>query len=286
MSSKKALPRLSVVVPVYNEVDDLGNCLERLVAQSRDIFEVIVVDNNSSDSSLELAQSYAARNKKITVVREKCQGLVPARNRGFRQARSEIVARIDADTRVEAGWAKAIRRYFANNPSAVALGGQTRYYDLPLDNLTSRLSSLIVDDINSAVTGVDCLYGPNMALRATMARQLASSSCDGNLNEDLDLSIHLWEQDFVVGYEPAMLAYVSGRRLMSSPASFWRYCMNWPRTYLRHGMRTSALMIYPLAVFFSLGQAVIYLPLRAYDPSRAALSWRKLLSYGDDRIIP
>src|SRR5688500_17107775 len=92
--------RASVVIPVYNEADSLDLCLSAIAAQTTQPFEVIVVDNNSTDTTAEIAASYPF----VRLVYESRQGVVHARNTGFNLAQGDIIARIDADTVIESGW--------------------------------------------------------------------------------------------------------------------------------------------------------------------------------------
>lgn len=279
---------LSVVIPVYNEGELLAACLDALLAQIDDIKEIIIVDNNSSDGSLELAQRYGASCSKIVVASESVQGIVPARDHGFRLARGHIVARIDADTMVCPGWAEVTSRYFADHADVAAITGWTHYFDLPLENFTGRVSDLIHNEANLVAAGTITLYGPNMALRAATAKHLAQTSCDtdGRLNEDMDLTIHLLDEKSKIAFVPEMKVYISGRRMKYSPAKFIPYCFNWPRTYWRHGYYGAAIWTFALSVFFCFMQALICLPLRAYDHENVTFSWRRMLDIYESRIIP
>lgn len=97
---------VSVIVCTYNRADLLPGCLESLVAQTanKKDYEVIVVNNNSTDSTQEIAEAFAAREPNFRVVIEIAQGLSHARNRGFREARTEYVAYIDDDAKAEPDW--------------------------------------------------------------------------------------------------------------------------------------------------------------------------------------
>ncbi|MGH7238138.1 MAG: glycosyltransferase, partial [Candidatus Saccharimonadales bacterium] len=231
MPKAKTLSSLAVVIPVYNEAGHLPACIDALLGQAKNLNEIIIIDNNSNDGSLEIARKYAKNYKLIWVLQELKQGLVPTRNQGFLVAKSDIIARIDADTQVEAGWAKSIRECFKNHSKIAALDGEVFYYDLPFKRLSAKISSLIVANSNRAVSGSASLYGSNMALRAEVARQLVAVSCDRrDINEDLDLTIHLRQIGGQIRHCPDMRAAISGRRLASWPASFWHYSMQWPRT--------------------------------------------------------
>ncbi|HPG37472.1 MAG TPA: glycosyltransferase family A protein, partial [Candidatus Saccharibacteria bacterium] len=95
-------PRISVVIPVYNEAAALPACLEALAGQTAPPFEVLVVDNNSTDDSVLVAARYPF----VTVLHEKRQGVLHARSLGFTAARGDIIGRIDADTEVAPDWIK------------------------------------------------------------------------------------------------------------------------------------------------------------------------------------
>lgn len=91
-------PRVSVVMPVYNGVDHLAETLDSLQAQSFDDFEVIVVDDGSTDGSWELLESYATSDPRIRPDRHaENRGHRAASNRAFSLARGAYVARNDQD---------------------------------------------------------------------------------------------------------------------------------------------------------------------------------------------
>lgn len=92
-------PRLSIVVPSYNVELYLDECLESLAAQTFDDFEVVIVDDGSTDNSAALAKAFAERDKRFRVVLQENAGLGAARNVGFRHSSpdSEYVAFVDSD---------------------------------------------------------------------------------------------------------------------------------------------------------------------------------------------
>ncbi|HSX09767.1 MAG TPA: glycosyltransferase family 2 protein [Candidatus Saccharimonadales bacterium] len=185
---------LSVVVPVYNEEKYLAACLDSLMAQTEQADEIIIVDNNSTDNSVEIAKRYP-----VTIIHEKEQGMTPARNRGFNEAKYEIIARTDADTILPPGWVKRIKKAFLNK-DLVALSGPASFYDLPkIVNRTSHskaISSKFIKSYNTIVRQLlkhDCLYGPNYSIRKTAWNQIKDTVCmdDKKVHEDLDVAIHI-----------------------------------------------------------------------------------------------
>lgn len=90
-------PLISVVVPVYNVADYLPECLDSLLAQTYPNFEVVAVDDGSTDSSLTILERYSNQDSRITVVSQKNGGLAAARNTGIANARGEYFAFVDSD---------------------------------------------------------------------------------------------------------------------------------------------------------------------------------------------
>lgn len=91
------MSRLSVVVPVYNVGAYLDSCLESLEAQTFKDFDIICVNDGSTDDSPERLRSWAARDARVRVIDKENGGLSSARNAGVRAARSEFVCFLDSD---------------------------------------------------------------------------------------------------------------------------------------------------------------------------------------------
>ncbi|MCD8318723.1 MAG: glycosyltransferase [Paraprevotella sp.] len=88
---------ISIIIPVYNASSYLRECIESLFAQSFTDFEVIFVDDGSTDDSLEICQLYAGAHENISVIEEDHSGVSVARNKGLDAAKGEWVTFVDAD---------------------------------------------------------------------------------------------------------------------------------------------------------------------------------------------
>ena len=111
----------------YNRGELLGDAVRSVLGQREKdeaSFELIVVDNNSTDSTRELVERAARMDERVRYVFEPQQGLSHARNAGIRMARGPLVAFTDDDVRVERDWVAAIIRAFAEYPAADAVGGR------------------------------------------------------------------------------------------------------------------------------------------------------------------
>src|SRR5580704_855721 len=92
------VPRISVVVPFYNNEDLLGECLSSIAAQSVGDLEVIMVDDGSTDRSAEIAAAQAAADPRFTLLQVPHGGSPGySRNQGIRRATGEYLSFVDSD---------------------------------------------------------------------------------------------------------------------------------------------------------------------------------------------
>ncbi len=95
---------ISIITPFYNAEPVLGRCIESVLAQTYTDFELLLVDDGSTDGSLSVCESYTSRDSRLRVIVQAHGGVCAARNNGLRQACGEYVSFIDADDWVDAGF--------------------------------------------------------------------------------------------------------------------------------------------------------------------------------------
>lgn len=110
---------LSIVIPTYNASRFMPNLLDSIFSQALDDMEVIIVDDCSSDNTIETVKEYPVR----LIQMERNGGPARARNRGVEAARGEVIFFLDADVVVLDGTLREVRNYFAENPSAQCVIG-------------------------------------------------------------------------------------------------------------------------------------------------------------------
>lgn len=119
---------ISLVIPAYNEEQYIADSL-RSVLRHRvpELCEIIVVCNACTDRTADIASRFPG----VTVLKESRKGTGYARNTGFTQARGDIIAYLDADSRIDETWFPTMLQEFRRNASLVALSGPCQFYDLP-----------------------------------------------------------------------------------------------------------------------------------------------------------
>lgn len=89
--------RISIVIPVYNAGMYLADCLESIRRQGRASYEVILIDDGSTDDSAAICDAFAAQDSRFCVIHKKNEGVSAARNKGLDLARGEYVMFVDSD---------------------------------------------------------------------------------------------------------------------------------------------------------------------------------------------
>jgi len=247
---KKSLT-LSIVIPAYNEEHHLKSCLEAIAAQTDKPDQVIVVDNNSTDRTVQIARSFPF----VSLATEKRQGQRFAQVTGFDLVTSDIIGRIDGDSILPPDWVRQVKATFAA-PEVVAFTGAPRPYDLPLKRLAVAVFQFYHDYATPLIAGHRLLYGSNCAFRRRAWPEVKPRLHLGPyLWEDYDLGFALapqgkivWVPQNVVGcafrkfnepFWPQMRYYWGAVRAFGASTSWWR-------TGLQGVLRASIALSFPL----------------------------------------
>jgi len=135
---------ISIVIPAYNAELYLQETLDSVLAQSRTDWELVVVDDGSTDGTLELAGRYAARDSRVRTLHQPNAGIAAARNRGLRETdrSSQYAIFLDADDVWELDTLAALAAALEAEPEAVAAHGLHRCMDAQ-----SRLATGLRDEM-------------------------------------------------------------------------------------------------------------------------------------------
>lgn len=264
---------VSIVIPVYNEALELDACLQAIARQTVQPLEVIVVDNNSTDTSREVAQKYDF----VTLFSESKQGVVHARTTGFNAARGEIIGRIDADTILSDGWVAQVQNIFMDQ-DLDAMSGAATYYNMSAAKLFNAGDLRLRRYLARKLEGSLYLWGANMAVRRSAWMHIRNELCSLNgMHEDYDIGLHLQQRGYTVGFCEDLTVGVSSRRIDVSYIEFMRYTLASPRTYAAH--QAGHQLTWYLATAMA---ALTYLPAhvlhRGYDTRQRRFTLKRLLS--------
>ena len=243
--------RLSVIIPVRNGEETILECLESLTAQSRLPDEVVVVDNGSVDQTVSLVKQWAATHPgfPLHLVREEKKGPAAARNRGAREARSDLAAFLDADCIAEPTWLETIEKEFQRGHRAV--GGTYRGY-LPGHWMEKYVHATRISLLGKRTELTQMsLYGPflvgaNSAFEKRLFQEVGGYDERLKAAEDFELSMRLLHHGILPVYNPdirvvhrsrtSLLARLR-RSVLSGLAEVY--------VFKQYGKRESLLRIFP-----------------------------------------
>jgi len=121
-------PRFSVTIPAYNAQDTLAETVESVRAQTFKDWELVIVDDGSTDSTRELAESLAREDPRIRVISQENRGSGGAYNTAVRNTRADLIVMLSADDLLLPEHLAQFDAFIAQNPDA-AIFSSTGYYD-------------------------------------------------------------------------------------------------------------------------------------------------------------
>lgn len=187
--------KFSIIICTYNRERFLPFVLKSVVEQTlaKDLFEVIIINNNSTDSTPEICEDFIKKNPSINVGyhNESLQGLSYARNRGIKESSGEVITFMDDDAILTPDFCKVTLDFFLNHKSVSAVGGkillqymkEKPYWYNPF--LASLLGYFNHGDKERPFTG-DYFRGSNMSFRRKLFLSHSPFSTDlGRVGKNL-----------------------------------------------------------------------------------------------------
>lgn len=182
-------PFVSIVIPAFNEEENIALCLAAIVGQKTDLpIEVIVVDNNSTDDTSKIAKSFE-KLLNIQVIKEKKKGRGAARFTGFKKAQGKIIFSTDADAIVPPNWVEAYMKHFRKDKKVVAVTGIPQIRDLdPIKNTAFNLTIPQFLRFNYISFGHPGLSGFSFAIKKAAYEEAGGFDPVTDCYEDLELA--------------------------------------------------------------------------------------------------
>lgn len=206
------LPPVSVIVPAYNEVKVIGRAIESLLAMDYPAYEVVVVDDGSTDGTAEVAERWLGlrRGTEVRVFRKRNGGKATALNAGIALARHPFLLCMDADSWMEPGTLRAAVRHF-QDPHVGAVAGNVKVENR--DRALTKLQALeYIEGLNlprraqGFVAAVNIVPGPVGLFRREALEEVGGYDTD-TFAEDADLTLKLITAGWKVVYEDAAVTW-------------------------------------------------------------------------------
>jgi glycosyltransferase involved in cell wall biosynthesis len=187
-------PAVTVLMPVYNADRFVAETVDTILAQTFGDFEFLIINDGSTDRSLEILQGYAGRDPRIRLVSRPNTGYVAALNEGLELNRSEFVARIDADDLADPRRLELQVARMRQEPRLVALGSSASAideYGLPLGDYSVPLTHEEIEAHH--LRGSSAIHHPAVMLRPEAVKQVGGYRRELMPCEDFDLWLRLGE---------------------------------------------------------------------------------------------
>jgi glycosyltransferase involved in cell wall biosynthesis len=196
-------PMVSIIVPVYNGEKFIGTCLDSLKNQtfSKDRYEVIVVDNGSTDKSIEIAKQYD-----VFLIKEWQRGSYAARNSGIKIARGKINGFIDVDCIASNNWLEQAVRYFSSNPNAGILSGKVEFFSEATLTVWGYFDkNTFLNQEHSVKTGT--AKTANLFVKKTVFEKIGLFSDEFSSGGDVYWTASAVQKGFPIHYEAAVIVF-------------------------------------------------------------------------------
>lgn len=202
--------KISVIIPAYNEENNLPKVIKSLQVNNSKNFEIIVVDNNSKDNTFGVAKALADK-----VYKYKKQGSTYARNYAAKKSKSEIIAFLDADSVAFPNWIDLINNAFENNKDLSLISGLGLFENKnSLKRVLLYVFSYTIFFYNKTATwfGKPMLIANNLAIKRDVFNKVGGF--DHYIVEDYYLSLKLKKLDNVISkIDGKMKVEYSSRRI-------------------------------------------------------------------------
>lgn len=208
-------PYISVIIPTYNRKEMLKKCLKSVLSVNypKYRYEVIVIDDGSTDGTYEFLMEVAKEHQNLRILRQENRGPAAARNLGIRNAKGEILFFTDDDCVVPKDWIKIFLEVFEEYPEIAGVGG---YLEAPNEilksNIFARYESLMSEILYKPrstgfyIGGVEtpCVVTNNCAYKKEVLKEVGGF--DENFSvaagEDADLKLRICLKGYKLAYVP------------------------------------------------------------------------------------
>ena len=200
--------KCSVLLPVYNAGEPLREAIESILAQDEPNFELLIIEDHSTDSSAKTIRGLAQKEPRIRpIFHERNLGLATTLNEGLREARSEFVARMDQDDVALPHRLSTQLRFLGTRPQVAVAGsfvyhmGRTPQWD--------RLIRLPAEhaEIVEILPKRNCLYHPSVMLRRDAVLDLGGYRREFHNSEDYDLWLRVSRRHQLANIPVPLLRY-------------------------------------------------------------------------------
>jgi glycosyltransferase involved in cell wall biosynthesis len=197
-----------VLLPVWNSEAFLEQAVESILGQTLSSFELIVIDDGSSDRSAAIAEGFPSRDDRVRTLRRRHEGLSATLNAGIAAARGEYIARMDADDISVPDRLQKQVAYLDAHPACIAVGTWIEVVDEAARPLGLKTYVTTHAEISAALLrGISPIAHPTVVVRGDALRAAGGYDARCYPSEDLDLWFRLGESGALANLDEALLQH-------------------------------------------------------------------------------
>jgi glycosyltransferase involved in cell wall biosynthesis len=202
-------PVVSVVIPLYNAAAYVAQAVRSVLDQTFGDFELIVIDDGSTDGSAEVVERATKGDSRLKLIRQANAGVSTASNRGTELARGKFLARVDSDDICLPHRLQKQVDYLMEHPDCVAVGSRVMFIDeegLPLFEMPGI--GLSHEEIDRGLLAVEwTILQPATIFRTQALRAVGGYRTDLHIHEDHDLFLKLAEIGKLANVDEILFQY-------------------------------------------------------------------------------
>jgi len=257
---------VSIVVITYNDVSNISECLESILAQKFSYkYEIVIVDGISTDGTQEIIKKFAKKYKQIRVIIEK-SSITEARNIGIKKSKYDFVAFTDSDCIVPKDWIQTLTKNYtklkSQNNKVVGVGGAnvppknintfTYAIGIAFDSIIGSLGSIQAKKFEENAPALSISCTNSLYEKSALKKAGLFSEELGNQGEDWDMGLKIRKKGFLLyGLKDSQVIH----KMRSTPKKFWKnmifYGDGRMKLIRKHGHNSS--LKYYLPFFFLIG---------------------------------
>lgn len=226
--------KVSVILLTKNSASTVQKSIESIFQQTRLPDEVVVVDGNSNDHTLEVVKKYP-----VKLVTEPGLGFGYARNLGVKNASGNIVFFLDSDCYAEPDWIEKALPSFDSNPEIVGVTGQTHLWNT--ESAVARFLAHVGGRMNMPAESKYVEIAPtmNLALKSEVIDEVGGFDETLIRCEDTDLTYKI-SQEHKISYEPSVVIWFKGSpNLRVASSKCFRHFVGVGQLFAKHGLQSS-----------------------------------------------
>lgn len=144
-------PLISIIIPVFNSEIYISRCIDSIFNQTFENFEVICIDDGSTDKSGIICDEYASKDSRIKVIHKKNEGVSVARNTGLQNIKGNFVSFIDSDDWLESDFLQLLYEKITTEKADISLCGWNFVYTNGTKSCLSEIGTTKIENINLAL---------------------------------------------------------------------------------------------------------------------------------------